>query len=79
MNSRNKTLIIGGLVGSALGILAAWLYTQSARQEGMASPQSVPPGKMVMLGLSVMEILRQVTALSEGAEEGKKGGKLRKR
>ena len=78
MNSRNKTLIIGGLVGSALGILAAWLYVRAAREEA-ESPQVVPPGKMVKLGLSVMEVLRQVTALSEQEEEGQKRGKLRKR
>jgi hypothetical protein len=79
MNSRNKTLIIGGLVGSALGILAAWLYAQAVREEKAISPQSVPPGKMVKLGLSVMEVLRQVTALGEGEEEGEKQGRLRKR
>ena len=79
MNSRDKTLIIGGLLGSALGILAAWLYVRAAKEEEATSPQSVPPGKMVKLGLSVMEVLRQVTALSEGEEEGQKRGKLRKR
>ena len=80
MNVRNKTLIIGGLLGSALGILAAWLYVRTAREkeEGEA-PQAVPPGKMVKLGLSIMEVLRQVTALGEGEEEGQKRGKLRKR
>ncbi|MBC8263996.1 MAG: hypothetical protein H8E47_07715 [Anaerolineales bacterium] len=78
MNSRNKTLIIGGVVGSALGILAAWLYVRAAREEA-ESPQAVPPGKMVKLGLSVMEVLRQVTALSEQEEEGQKRGRLRKR
>jgi hypothetical protein len=80
MSSRNKILIIGGLVGSALGILAAWLYAQAAREEEEAtSPQPVPPGKMVRLGLSVMEVLRQVAALGVGEEEGQKRGKLRKR
>lgn len=73
MNSRNKTLIIGGLVGSALGILAAWLYVKTSGEEEEA-PQALPTGKMVKLGLSVMEILRQVTALGEGEEEGQKRG-----
>ena len=80
MNSRNKTLIIGGLAGSVLGILAAWLYVRAAREKDeAASPQAVPPGKMVKLGLSVMEVLRQVAALGEGEEEGQERGKLRKR
>jgi hypothetical protein len=80
MNSRNKTFIIGGLIGSALGILAAWLYVRAAREEEEAMPpQPVPPGKMVKLGLSIMEVLRQVTALGAGEEEGQKRGRLRKR
>jgi hypothetical protein len=76
MNSRNKVLIIGGLVGSALGVLAAWLYVRTAKEEEEA-PQAVPAGKMVKLGLSIMEVLRQVTALGEGEEEGRKRGRLR--
>ena len=79
MNSRTKILIIGGIVGSALGILAAWLYAQAAREEEATSPQPVPPGKMVKLGLSIMEVLRQVTALSEREKVKSKRGWLRKR
>ncbi len=79
MNSRNKILIIGGLVGSALGVLAAWLFVRAAREDEAKPPEAVPPGKMVKLGLSIMEVLRQVAALGEGEEEGQKRGKLRKR
>jgi len=79
MNPRNKILIIGGIVGSALGILAAWLYAQAAREAEAKSPQPVPAGKMVKIGLSIMEVLRQVTALGAGEEEGPKRGRLRKR
>ena len=79
MNSRNKTLIIGGLVGSALGILAAWLYVRTAREDEAKPSEAVPPGKMVKLGLSIMEVLRQITALGEQKKEGRKQGRLRKR
>jgi hypothetical protein len=79
MNSRSKTLIIGGLVGSAVGVLAAWLYIRTAREEEAAPPQDIPTGKMVRLGLSVMEVLRQVTTLGEREEEGRRRGRLRKR
>jgi len=78
MSLRNKTLIIGGLVGSALGILAAWLYVQAAREDEEA-PRAIPAGKTVKLGLSIMEVLRQVTALGEREGEGQKRGRLRKR
>ena len=80
MNSRNKTLIIGGLVGSALGILAAWLYVRTPREEQEAAPpQAIPPGKMFRLGLSIMEVLRQVATLGEKEAEGQKRGRLRRR
>ena len=79
MNSRNKALIIGGLVGSALGVLAAWLYLRAAREEEEAPPKAVPPGKMFKLGLSIMEVLRQVATLGEREVEGQKRGRLRKR
>jgi hypothetical protein len=80
MNSRNKTLIIGGLVGSALGVLAAWLYVRAPREEEEAvPPKAVPPGKMLRLGLSIMEVLRQVATLGEPEAEGRKRGRLRKR
>ena len=77
MNSRNKALIIGGLVGSVLGVLAAWLYIRAPREEEAVSPQAIPPGKMFRLGLSIMEVLRQVATLGEREVEGRKRGRLR--
>lgn len=79
MNSRNKALIMGGLVGSALGVLAAWLYMRAAREEEAVPPQAVPPGKMLKLGLSIMEVLGQVATLCERESEDRKRGWLRKR
>jgi len=79
MNSRNKALIIGGLLGSALGVLAAWLYIRAPREEEAMPPQAIPPGKMFKLGLAIMEVLRQVATLGEREAEGRKRGRLRKR
>ena len=82
MNSRNKAVIIGGLVGSALGVLAAWLYIRTPREEQeeeAAPPQAIAPGKMFRLGLSIMEVLRQVATLGEQEAEGRKRGRLRRR
>jgi hypothetical protein len=79
MNSRNKALIIGGLVGSALGVLAAWLYLRAPREEEAVPPQAVPPGKMFKLGLAIVEVLRQVATLGEQEAEGRKQGRLRKK
>lgn len=70
MNAQHKTLVIGGLVGGLLGIFAAWLYLRTVREEETVSPQAIPPGRMVKLGLSILEVLRQVVALSEQEREG---------
>jgi len=70
MNAQRKTLVIGGLVGSILGIFAAWLYLRTVREEEAVPPQAIPPGRMVKLGLSILEVLRQVVALSEQEREG---------
>jgi len=78
MNLRNKALIIGGLVGGALGVLAAWIYMRTAKEEE-AAPKAIPPGKMVKLGLSIMEVLRQVATLSEREGKRRKLRWLRKR
>jgi hypothetical protein len=79
MNSRNKVVIIGGLVGSALGVLAAWLYIRAPREEEAVPSQAIPPGKMFRLGLSIMEVLRQVATLGEQEVEGQKRGRLLRR
>lgn len=77
MNSRNKVLIIGGLVGSALGVLAAWVYIRTTKAE-KAKPQAISMGNVVRLGLAIMEVLRRVATLGEQEEKGKKRGVFRK-
>ncbi len=79
MNAQRKTLIIGGLLGSILGIFAAWLYLRTVREEETAPPKAIPPGGMVKLGLSILEVLRQVVALSEPEREGRRRRWLRKK
>lgn len=70
MSSRNTAIIIGGLVGAALGATAAWAYTKA--QEDKIAPQ-IAAGKQlrlragapeyVKIGIAVLNLMRQVTDL----------------
>ena len=63
-NWKPKALMIGALVGAAVGIGAAYLFIQQAEREG--STPSISAGEGVKLGLLVLGLLRSVAVLGEG-------------
>jgi hypothetical protein len=64
MNWKTKTLVIGAVVGTFTGMMAAYLIVQKAeRQE--TKPQ-ITTGESVKLGLGVLGLLRLVSDLMEG-------------
>lgn len=78
MGSRTKALIIGGVAGAALGVAAAWLFVRSVEEEqealaiegageGAVAPRSIGVGPVVRLGVSILNVLRQIVDL--GREE----------
>ena len=78
MGSRMKALIIGGVAGAALGVVAAWLFVRSVEEEqealaiegaveGAIAPRSIGVGPVVRLGVSILGVLRQIVDL--GREE----------
>lgn len=67
MNLRTRVMVIGGLVGGAVGLLAAQLYLRSAEgdleeTEEMDLP-SPEPGDLIKLTLSVLGTLKLVDSL----------------
>jgi hypothetical protein len=71
MNSRQKSLIIGAILGAALGALGGYLFTrgldiprEEEEPEGL-SLRSVPPGDMVKLLIAILAVLRGVAELGE--------------
>jgi hypothetical protein len=62
-NWKARTLIIGTVVGAAVGVLSAYLLIQRADREKQVL--SVSAGEGVRLGLLVFGLLRQVTTLGE--------------
>lgn len=70
MKQAHKLMIVGGVVGATLGVLAAYLYTASHAEamegieegEGSVALQ-VTPGQYVALGLALLGVLRQISDL----------------
>lgn len=71
MSSRNVAIIIGGVVGAALGATAAWAYTKAKEnpqlQTGSASGQSqrlqAGASEYVKIGMAVLTVMRQIADL----------------
>lgn len=72
MNPRQKSMIIGGVLGALMGVLGGYLFTRGLDmpREEEEEPQrlslrSVPPGEMVKLFIAIMGVLRGVAELGE--------------
>lgn len=65
-NWRPKVLVIGAVAGAVIGAYAAYLFVNQAEKFG--NKPEVTAGDGVRLGLLVLGLLRQVTALGEGGK-----------
>jgi hypothetical protein len=72
MKVQQKVLLIGGLAGVLLGLAAAFLYLKAhegqvaAVEAGDAgSVGKVSPGDALSIGLSVVNLLRQIVNLGQ--------------
>lgn len=71
MNTRQKSLIIGAILGAALGAVGGYLFSRGLdlpREEeetrGLTA-RAVPPGEMVKVFIGVMGVLRGIAELGE--------------
>jgi hypothetical protein len=71
MNLRTRVMVIGGVLGALVGVLAAHLYLRSAAampgEEGEAELPAVQPGDAIKLSLGILGVLRLITGLGESA------------
>ena len=71
MNSRQKSMVIGGILGAVIGVLGGYLFTRGLDIPAEEAPpqklslRSIPPGEMVRLAISIMGVLRGVAELGE--------------
>lgn len=63
MNFRTRALVIGGLIGALIGVLAGWLYFNSnvlVNEEGAEQLTPPTPASSLKLGLGMLSVLRQI-------------------
>jgi hypothetical protein len=65
-NWRVKVLVIGGLIGAAAGLGAAYLYVQRASDLDIDEAPEVTPMEGIKLSLIVFTALRQIAQLGSG-------------
>jgi hypothetical protein len=72
MNVKQKSLLIGAVLGAAMGALGGYLFTRGLdlprdeeEQEDQLSLKSVPPGEMVKVLIAIMAVLRGIAELGE--------------
>lgn len=61
-NWKTKVLIVGGVLGAAVGTLAAYLFVQSAGEDEKVD---VTPGQGIKLAVLVFGLLRSIAGLAE--------------
>lgn len=71
MDVRQKSVIIGALLGAGMGALGGYLFARGMdlpreqRGDQGLSLRSVPPGEMVKLVIAIMGVLRGIAELGE--------------
>ena len=59
-NWKPKALVIGGVIGAAVGMAAAYLLVQRAKDDAASK---VTVGEGVKIGMLVLGLLRSITSL----------------
>jgi hypothetical protein len=72
MDWRTKAYLVGGLVGTLVGVGAAYLYVSSAEQQD--ERPKMQAGEAVGIGLAILALLRQIAGLPDEGKS-KKGGR----
>jgi hypothetical protein len=73
MNLKQRSIIIGAVLGAGLGALGGYLFTRGAEMPGEeregqeVSLQALPPGELVKIFIAIMGVLRGVAELGERA------------
>jgi hypothetical protein len=71
MDVRQKSVIIGAVLGASIGAVGGYLFTRGLdvpreeTEEHGLSLRSVPPGEMVKLLIAIMGVLRGIAELGE--------------
>jgi hypothetical protein len=61
--NRNRTLVLGALLGAVTGLIGAMLLTRRAEQEG--NELAITAGDGMKLGVMVIGLLRAIASLGD--------------
>jgi hypothetical protein len=64
MTWKNKSLLLGVIFGALAGLGAALLYIRSVEDTGVEEPNKVSTGEALRLGISVFNVIKQVSGLA---------------
>jgi hypothetical protein len=70
MNVQQKSMVVGAIMGAALGAVGGYLFTRGlemprSEEEKGLSLRSIPPGQLVALFIGIMGVLRAVAEMGE--------------
>jgi hypothetical protein len=71
MNLKQRSIIVGAVLGAGLGALGGYLFTRGVEMPGNeqgeeeVSLQALPPGELVKIFIAIMGVLRGVAELGE--------------
>jgi len=71
MNLKQRSIIVGAVLGAGLGALGGYLFTRGVEMPGdehgeeEVSLQALPPGELVKIFIAIMGVLRGVAELGE--------------
>jgi hypothetical protein len=64
MTWRNRTLLVGSILGALSGLGAALLYIRSVEDSGSEEPKKIPTGDALKMVISVFTLIKQVSNLA---------------
>jgi len=64
MTWKNKSLLLGTLLGAMSGLGAALLYIRSVEDSGSQEPDKIATGDILKMVISVFSLIKQVSSLA---------------
>lgn len=69
VNWKTKTLVTGGLLGTLIGLGAAFLYTRTAERNYTDKLPEISTGEALGIAISIIGIVRGIAALGDGKKK----------
>ena len=68
---KQRTMIIGAVVGSVIGVGSALLLRKNAEKADDANPPEISPGEALGIAVAIIGVVRGIAALGDGEKKKK--------